>query len=249
MNNLFYKLIFRFSQKFLQLPGTKLWYRNSLYFNKTRFLRSDIDLSLYIGPSAEGAATDLFMKRYKLLKKLIPIIGEVNIYNNRILNDLQNHNRYELARDPLLIELMKKMGLLIPNGDEFSKRIFITRMLLANSRSVESNHFDTNKWAFYFAHIGLNAPANFNEIFYYCLSKNGSFAEITESLALNPIPKMSNAINGSLFDMFLFFCQNLAKEDKELLRSNLLWEKSALKSQIIEMKDHITKLDEIIRSL
>lgn len=142
---------------FLQL---KCWPRNSYYFKNIVPGLSDIDFTLFIPSQSPESTLQLFLTSYKYLKKFIPILGEVNIYEEAELPLIEKLiNSYELKRDPLLTQSY----LSSKKEDDLEKIVYILRMIESDFKSITNrSHLRRKKWSFHFKEIGLPAPMNFD---------------------------------------------------------------------------------------
>ncbi|MFA7613372.1 MAG: hypothetical protein WCY48_03980 [Candidatus Caldatribacteriota bacterium] len=138
----------------------KCWARNSYYFKNIVPGLSDIDFTLFIPSSSPESTLQLFLTSYKDLKKIIPILGEVNIYKEKELPLIEKLiNSYELKRDPLLTQNYLRSK----KADDLEKIVYMLRMIESDFKSItQRSHLRRKKWTFHFKEIGLTPPENFD---------------------------------------------------------------------------------------
>lgn len=241
-----YKKIFSLI-KVLTKEDIEVWYRNSLYFNNLSSYRSDIDLTV-IGSSHQQILRTI--NRIQFLKKLIPIIGEVNSYKEDMLSKvLLFANYYELGRDPIL--LGKATEEIEPSFAQ--KKVFLSRMTLSNEGNIKKGFFDQKKWKFYFSRIREETPSNFEDIFNYLNIR--SVEDLKSSLVYNPVEHLAQALHDNKLEELLERITNLSGPEKEILIENLRWEISGVSSQIYIIRNneniiqHFENINKILKAL
>lgn len=133
----------------------KCWARNSYYFNNIIPGLSDIDLTLFITPDSNKKRVHQFINLYTHLKKIIPFLGELNIYDAEDLIKIKNWvNWYEVRRDP---KLSAYIALQKPQiGDRF---IYLLRLLESDAHNLIKNpSLRHKKWFRHFQEVDLEAP-------------------------------------------------------------------------------------------
>lgn len=206
-----------------------IWYRNSLYFNNLSSFKSDIDLTI-VSNSKESILTAI--ERIKKIKKIFPIVGEVNAYHEKGLSKILSFsNYYELTRDPLL----KRLVSLDLKESEEQKIVFISRMVMANRHNLKNGFFDSNKWEFYFSHISHQRPSCMADIFNYL--NIDSLEDFSERIIFNPIAFLSSSLHENKLEELLADVKQLSSSKREILIENLRWEISGVMSQIYNLKD------------
>lgn len=229
-----YKLVFQII-KSLTFGEVKIWYRNSLYFNQLSSFKSDIDITVF-GESDKDIIRTI--STINFLKKIIPIIGEINSYNQAEISNYQDYSNYfEIRRDPELVNYLK----LNSTPRESEKKVFISRMLLANEKQIQKGIFNSTKWQFYFSHIQEPSPKIIEEVFRFL--EISSIDHLLTDISLNPIPIMSQALHQRNFDDFLNKVSGLTPEQKKLLIDNLRWEVFGVYSQKYSIKDKNSIVD------
>jgi hypothetical protein len=140
-----YRLTFRAVRALLSLKRSKAWARNSLHFGDVIPLLSDIDVSFYITNDGTDDAPGEILRlkrRLKMIKKLIPVMGEANFYTPDLARFvLRNGNRHELDRDPLLrtVAGLPQQEAPARDGDgdsESDKLVFLLRMLESDFKNL-----------------------------------------------------------------------------------------------------------------
>ena len=107
----------------LDLP-LKIWPRNSYILGTLICTLSDLDLTFYAHKKID---MELHSWRYKLLKKFLPFLGEINYYQSENINHfIEYANRYEIERDPIFI---KKLNLELKKNSEFEEMVFFLKVL------------------------------------------------------------------------------------------------------------------------
>lgn len=134
----------------------KCWARNSYLFRNIVPGLSDIDFSLLV-PNSSFTSLNLFLTSYRRLKKIIPILGEINIYHESELFLIEKViNYYELMRDSAL----NKKLFSAQQDHTLEKIVYLLRMIEADFKNLTTrSKLREKKWAFHFKSIGLNPPA------------------------------------------------------------------------------------------
>lgn len=127
----------------------KIWSRNSYKFKKLEPGISDIDFTLLVENKEEVPA---IVSKKRSLQKLIPIIGEMNIYDKKDLYFISKViNHFEKLRDPNLANLLPHS-----NESQIDKLIFLTRMLESDIQNLnERPKQRLNKWNYHFKHLAI----------------------------------------------------------------------------------------------
>jgi hypothetical protein len=132
------------------------WSRNSYQHKRIVPGLSDIDFTILYSLQHSSSQLKNFLSLYAQFKKIIPILGEINIYQQETLYLTEKWaNPYELNRDPLL----KKY--IIPRPKEpFARFCYLLRMLESDAKNlIYSPQKRTKKWSYHFSEAKL-APLN-----------------------------------------------------------------------------------------
>lgn len=151
-----YLFFYYFAKIFLKKEHTKLWCRNSFYLNYFVPGLSDIDLTLYLFKDFSVNKLHFILKKYHFLQKIIPIIGEINIIQQKNINDfVPCANFYDLMKDPLLKEascLTKEESLLTFE----EKFVYLLKMYQSDQHNLKKIFYLRHKkWNFVLQQIGL----------------------------------------------------------------------------------------------
>ena len=143
---------------FTKIFGLKCWARNSYYFDNIVPGLSDIDFTILLNSERSRREIQLFLKLYSLFKRFIPILGEINIYEQKDLSSAATWiNWYELKRDPMLFNLVEALS--PKNGDKF---VYLLRLLESDAFNLISRPSQRHKkWQRHFQEVELCCP---NEI-------------------------------------------------------------------------------------
>lgn len=83
----------------------EIWPRNSYQMKTLEPGYSDLDLTLFVKDGASVASSHRFFYIYKILQKVLPFLGELNVYNKDLaLFVSTHHNYFELSRDPIFFQ-------------------------------------------------------------------------------------------------------------------------------------------------
>lgn len=83
-----------------------IWPRNSYALRTLEPGYSDLDFTLYLKNNNNTKGLKNFTHLYQKLNKIIPLLGEINIYTPSTIEFIaQKHNGLELARDPKLCQI------------------------------------------------------------------------------------------------------------------------------------------------
>jgi hypothetical protein len=138
----------------LALPRGSLWWiRHSLVLGYWQPLASDIDISLWTDLNANSRQLQNWIILYRLLKRIFPWIGEVNIYwqGGKFAKWI---NYYELQKDPTLKKFL--------NTQESApeKLVFILKTLETNALELFGKDNLKNmrpaKWDFFVKSVGTS---------------------------------------------------------------------------------------------
>lgn len=143
-----YLLIFYLVKVLFPCNHYTLTYRNGLFDGRIIWGISDIDLTL-TGMTVEPATLSKIIQRYQLLKRIIPIIGEMNIIHaDTVKNFLPCANLIGLSRDPSIKTPPAGADSITTELDSL---IFLMRSFQANRQQLSIYpHFSMIKWDHYF---------------------------------------------------------------------------------------------------
>lgn len=123
-----------FSSKLFGL-GDGVWARNSYKLKALEPGFSDIDITICLTNSKNTTRLGLFLSFYAGIKKLFPFFGEVNVYRPSMMGFLlENHNGFELMRDPVLCEKFN----LDRTKDPVEAAVFLFRQLEADIYNLQN---------------------------------------------------------------------------------------------------------------
>lgn len=130
---------------------TKVWGRNSTRSKTFIFGVSDLDLTAVVKPDANR---EIFLLALSLGKSLFKFLGECHFYSKQHFSWLLKHaNRFELLRDPSLMENTKFP---LPEDDSIEKFVFLQRMLFSDVLTLRDNPiYRQPKWKHHFALVGI----------------------------------------------------------------------------------------------
>ena len=133
--------------------GIEIWPRHSFLTNAFVPLKSDLDLTAYVSNLDSLGA---YLRFYKVFKKLLPFIGELNIYTPETINFIKNWdvNGFELERDPILA---RRFGIDLNNKKYFSREKAISYLLMALINDLHKLKAHPcarlKKWNYHFGHV------------------------------------------------------------------------------------------------
>lgn len=123
-----YRPLGRFVCHELKVDG-RSWLRHSVYFKHNLFGISDIDIT-YL-----GGQPGIIVEKYKNLKKMLPVLGEVNFFNDRTVKYIERcHNDLELQRDPELYKLLHMDSFL---SKEVTAIVYLLRCLQSDRKNLK----------------------------------------------------------------------------------------------------------------
>lgn len=252
-----YQNLAKFACRFLKSDHVDVWIRNSLYFQNITFLKSDIDFSILVKNNSPSNC-ERSLQRYMKLKMLCPILGEVNIYREDFLEFMSLHNRYELARDPFLLNyaiqnnIFKKLSSEQDRQNQSSEQIvFITRMAMANIKDLKNGIYNKKKWHFYFSHAGLPYISSIPDLMTYL--EISSFENIP--LHLDPIAGLKTALLNNAMENLLNDINELSLLKKNVLTENLMWEYFGVLGQYYQTEnkkqilDHFNNIHQLLLNI
>jgi hypothetical protein len=142
----------------------EIWTRHSLYFNNINPGISDIDLTLIVSDDdfypEKLIEIHQFMKK---IKKILPVIGEANIYTNGLIDEYSMYfNYFELSRDPILKKRCRKKE---NRNFQTEGLVFFLRGLYSDIEKIkEFNKLRLKKWKFFEKLIKTKIPKGFLDI-------------------------------------------------------------------------------------
>lgn len=146
--------------------------RHSVRLNSFVFGKSDLDLTAVFEIINLEEISKL-RNKINRLKKIIPFIGELNIYSLENSIFLKIANSYEISRDP---DTLKLFGI----DKEFKdseKIVYLLRDFFSDRENLRSNYqVRQRKWHFHFNHI--NCPVKNSEL----VTESFIFNFLSESL-------------------------------------------------------------------
>lgn len=133
-----------------------LWPRNSYVLGSLEPGYSDIDLTLCFNEKVSFKTMSHFYQAADGLRKICPIIGELNMYRGLPGNVfLQHHNFFELSRDPQLLHAVEFHR--APSCEEAA--VFLLRQLEKDIVQLQSfPEKRIKKWKSHFDQIDLKIP-------------------------------------------------------------------------------------------
>lgn len=133
--------------------GIEIWPRHSFLTNAFIPLKSDLDLSAYV---SNLDALNSYLLYYRGYKKLLPFIGELNVYTPDLINFIKNKdvNGFELERDPILVN---RFRIELNNKKYFSREKAVSYLLMALVNDLHKLKTDPKarlkKWNYHFEHV------------------------------------------------------------------------------------------------
>ena len=139
-------IIFRIHCFFTFGTSIKCWCRNSIYENYFAFIRSDLDITVWIKDDANFLNV---IQKVQTISSYYFIIKEINFYlESAPLNYHQLINPLELKRDPVL---EKKFGKRITDFSEAQRQSYLLRMYFAEKKADASSisNRSLKKWKYH----------------------------------------------------------------------------------------------------
>ena len=141
------------------LPNYKISTRNSFALGYLTAGFSDLDLSLLETSATSTESLNQFLAKYQKLKKLIPILGEINIYRKNSLNFVARyHNDFELKRNPQVLSNIHP----VKKPSEIQAAVFLLRQLEKDLFYLENcPRMRRNKWHYHWKQIHAELNLNY----------------------------------------------------------------------------------------
>lgn len=132
------------------------WTRNSYRHKRIVPGISDIDFTILYSAQIEPSRLHQFLAFYQKLKKIIPILGEINVYQKEMLYLTERWiNPYELRRDPGLQTFLTAYP-----ENSFNLFTYLLRMLESDAKYLKLNlKSRLKKWNFHLEETNQN-PLN-----------------------------------------------------------------------------------------
>ncbi len=160
------KIIYKSAYELLRLlfisRKHSIWCRNSYKQNYWKFLLSDIDITIYAHKKISNKQLRTLANRYFIIKKFIPILGELNLYSKDTLSFFWPiANPYEISRDPSLKKISPDLF-----KDTEHKIVFLLRMLESDYLNLVLNFkHRKDKWQKHFQSVEISSsPSSLNDI-------------------------------------------------------------------------------------
>lgn len=134
----------------------QIWARNSYKLKALEPGYSDLDITISIEKNCNRKRLYSFMYLYKKTQKFFSIFGEINIYNEDVIQFLlKNHNSFELMRDPTLCINFNFNR----TPDSVEAAVFLFRNLEADLHNLQNNPKKRiKKWRSHFDMINNAIP-------------------------------------------------------------------------------------------
>lgn len=140
-----------------------LWPRNSFYFKNLVVGRSDLDLTIFFFRSSDPKKLKWILLRYKMIKKICPWLGEINLYQKEEFLELGTvFNRREIERDPLLALYLPRIQRQVP--DTIDDKVFVLRMLENDHLLKTCFPKRRKKWAKHLTDLGIAQAFNSDDL-------------------------------------------------------------------------------------
>jgi len=230
--------------------NAQVWIRNSYYLKSLVVGLSDLDVTVAFKEKPTSLDIERLEKKYALLKKLIPFLGELNVLSWHELDFIKSiFNHYECQRDPYLSSLVNKTK----NDRQFDALSFLLRMFEADLHNLKSQpHYRIKKWKSHLNPMGVEVKAPLNpEIILEKISKlaqlkNSDLDSFLKSLISNEKEALSEEdrlfsilfphrwavwanVNGGLEELIKE--NNYSKQESEIILTLLRWELMGLYTQ------------------
>ncbi|MFP5490941.1 MAG: hypothetical protein ACLGG0_05535 [Bacteriovoracia bacterium] len=135
------------------------WSRNSYHHKRIVPGISDLDFTVLHTNALGLSQLNLFLSFYHFAKKIIPILGEINIYRHEMIDLTAKWlNPFELRRDPKL-----KSHLVANPEDAFNRFTYLLRMLESDAKNLKLRASSRQKkWNFHLSEAGLASQEQLN---------------------------------------------------------------------------------------
>lgn len=183
----------------------QVWTRNSYQSKQLVYGLSDIDFTLFLFDQDFQIDEGDFLRKFSLLKKIFPFLGEINIYKQSQLalsSPLINH--YELERDPLLRLRLPEikplsLGTYQAQAEAFS---YLFRMFMADQKNLTNRpQYRFMKWRRHFQAVGADLPkVEPHELKDQILDKLGELSDPNIKAAIIDLIALPYIINNSLLN-------------------------------------------------
>lgn len=136
--------------------GIEIWPRHSFLTKAFIPLKSDLDLTAYV---SNLDSLNSYMRFYRIYKKVLPFIGELNVYTPDLINFIKNKdvNGFELERDPILVS---RFHIDLSKGKYFSREKAASYLLMALVNDLHKLKADPGarlkKWNYHFEHVNAS---------------------------------------------------------------------------------------------
>lgn len=140
----------------LSIPSIEhIWARHSYDCSYLVAGLSDLDLTIIYKEKPTCEEKEELINKILILKKMIPLLGEVNIFTSDLMKNLQKiSNKYEIQRDQKTLHYYQ-IDLNSPH-DRVQALVFLLKAVHANKKKLSSNtHLRINKWQHYLSLIAV----------------------------------------------------------------------------------------------
>ncbi|MBT7608715.1 MAG: hypothetical protein HN576_03095 [Bacteriovoracaceae bacterium] len=132
--NYSYKFLFLALKLLIADSDTKVWYRNSLYFNNISFSVSDIDLTIFTSSKITKLNQLKLQSRVNLIRCFFPMLGEVIFLNKSFRKYFKCINYYEAIRDPFFFKIVSTNKI-----ETYDKEVFLIKMFESDLINLKKN--------------------------------------------------------------------------------------------------------------
>jgi hypothetical protein len=217
----------------ISITGCKVGYRNSVAFSCVEPFFSDLDITVICTDKQRSKAKKLF----QALKRLIPWLGELNLYSAENLQEaVKVCNTYEMRRDPLLAKKFSSAQ----DAGKAEKFVFAFRMLNADWNTLNGRPATRQKkWSFHFGELGYAEMKEYShrDVLSFLLKEIGAedhlekileFKEILSSTNRTPhFTEVSNPVIQALYFNNVCYVPpspSLTQLQKEIILAQAKWE-------------------------
>jgi hypothetical protein len=252
-----YDMVFHLVKQMAKSLGLQCWARNSYHLNYLTPGISDIDFTILVPIGISREKTKTFLKYYYAIKKIAPIVGEVNIYHETDFSLIKQWlNKYEIQRDPLLASRFS-----LNSSGPADKLVYLLRMLESDRKNLKKSPFNRErKWNFHLGQVATMTSAKLSvksiiEAIASTAFENmnkGEFCKFLDVYLNNSVEKTYSSYRkekkikifmilyphrwlvhaNSINDVTICLGNNhFSKEEHEIILSQLRWELSGIYSQ------------------
>lgn len=202
-----------------RVRGLTIYPRNSYFFKRIVPGLSDIDYSLIVKSDDEMIRG---ISLYHSLRRVFKLLGEVNIIDDFVIQNISLMNVYEAGRDPLLKKLR------VRDGRIEERSVFLTRMMRADVYlGGYYQKIRRGKWASHLKETVGDCECLGSDVEVLLEKVRAQIIVLPENeqeFSYDTVTWMANALHHGLLEKELQKVNNFSDQSHRIAYSQIIWE-------------------------